>query len=100
MRFKVWRELILLPSDGERLEICFLALLIIACLSAGYQTFCGLELNRNYEKICFNVHHNSDRRSVCCFLHTTGNYCNFDQRSGNCQGFAHSLSGKEEEERS
>ena len=37
-----------------------------------------LELNCNYEKICSNVHHCSDWRSVYRFLHTTGNYCDFD----------------------
>jgi hypothetical protein len=58
-----------------------------------------LQPNRNYEKICFNVHHRSDRRSVYRFLHATGNYCNFDYRSGNCQGVADSIAGKEEEDR-
>ena len=60
-----------------------------------------LELNCNYEKICFNVHHCSDRRSVYRFLHTTGNYRNFDQGGGNCQSLAHSdpdkVPGKEED---
>ena len=37
-----------------------------------------LELNSNYEKICFNVHHCSDWGSVYRFLHTTGNHRNFD----------------------
>jgi hypothetical protein len=58
----------------------------------------ALELNRNYEKICFNVHHRSDRRSFYRFLHTTGNYRNFDYGGGNCQGVAIAIAGKEEEE--
>lgn len=57
------------------------------------------ELNCNYEKICFNVGHCSDRRRVYNFLHTTGNYRNFDHGGGNCQSLAHSVAGKEEEDR-
>jgi hypothetical protein len=56
-----------------------------------------LELNTNYEKICLNVHHRSDRRSVYDFLHTTGNYRNFDYRGGNCQSLAHSVAGAQKE---
>jgi len=51
----------------------------------------ALELNRNYEKICFNVHHLAGRRSVYRFLYTTGNHCNFDYGSGNCQGLSLSI---------
>jgi len=36
------------------------------------------EPNCNYEKICINVHHRPDRRSVYRFLHTTGNHRIFD----------------------
>jgi hypothetical protein len=50
-----------------------------------------LELNSNYEKICSNVHHRSDWRSVYRFLHPTGNYCDFDQGGGNCQSLADSI---------
>jgi len=59
----------------------------------------ALEPNSNYEKICFNVHHRSDRRHVYRFLHTTGNYCNFHHEGGNCQGVAIAIAGKEEEDR-
>ena len=59
-----------------------------------------LELNCNYEKICFNVHHRSDQRRVYRFLHTAGNYRNFDRGGGNCQGVAIAIAGKEEEDRS
>jgi hypothetical protein len=58
-------------------------------------------LTSNYEKICFNVHHRADRRSVYRFLHATGNYCNFDQGGRNCQGhansIAYSIAGTEED---
>jgi len=58
----------------------------------------ALELNCNYEKICFNVHHRSDRRRVYRFLHTAGDYCNFDYGGCNCQGVAIAIAGKEEED--
>jgi hypothetical protein len=74
---------------------------LLLAFSRATEHSAALELNRNYEKICFNVHHRSDRRSVYRFLHATGNDCNFDQGGGNCQGFAnsiaYSIAGKEED---
>jgi len=64
--------------------------LVLAILLATEHS-AALELNCNYEKICFNVHHRSDRRRLYRFLHTTGNYCNFDYGGGNCQGLAYSV---------
>jgi len=64
--------------------------LVLAILRATEHS-AALELNCNYEKICFNVHHRSDWRRLYRFLHTTGNYRNFDHGGGNCQGLAYSV---------
>jgi hypothetical protein len=72
--------------------------LFIAIQRATEYSAC-LELNCNNEKICFNFNHRSNRSRVYRFLHTTGNYCNFDYGGGDCQGLAHSVAGKKEEDR-
>ena len=66
---------------------------LLLAFSRATEHSAALELNRNYEKICFNVHHLAGRRSVYRFLHTTGNYRNFDHGGGNCQGLAVSIAG-------
>jgi hypothetical protein len=102
MRSKVWPEVVLPRPSGARLGLRFLGTccLVLAILRATEHS-AALEPNSNYEKICFNVHHRSDRRRVYRFLHTTGNY-NFDHGGGNCQGLAvasgDDCAGKEEED--
>ena len=101
MRSKVWREVIP-PRRKNPWRAALLSLgafcLVLAILRATEHS-AALEPNSNYEKICFNVYHRSDRRRVYRFLHTTGNYCDFDYGGCNCQGVSIAIAGKEEEDR-
>ena len=99
MRFKVWWALVLPRPSGARLELCSCGSVIYLAIQRATKHSAALQLNCTYEEICLNVHHRSNRRSVDRFLHTTGNYRNFDYGGGNCQSLAHSVAGKEKENR-
>ena len=91
MRSKVWQGVLIhhQPSSAS-LRLCFL-------VEGATEYSAALELNRNYEKICFNAHHRSDWRRVYCFLRKTGNRCNLDHGGGDRQSLPDSVTSAQEE---